>query len=147
MKNPKTTEERSRMMSSIRAVSKLKTLVTTELWQREYRFRRNVKSLKETPDIAIKKYKTVIFIDSYFWHFCPIHGKIPKSNVEFWTEELMRNQQRDMEVTNHYEKVDWNIHHIWEHEIRSDFDITINKISEFIDNAKLVYKQRLSTIK
>ena len=99
MKNPKTTEERSKIMGSIKAVSKLENMVTEELWSRGYRIRRNVRSLKGTPDIAIKKYKLVIFIDSCFWHLCPVHGKIPKSNVEFWTEKLRRNQQRDKDGT------------------------------------------------
>ena len=136
MKNPKTTEERSRMMGKIRAVSKLETLVTNELWGRGYRFRRNVRSLKGTPDIAIKKYKVVVFIDSCFWHLCPVHGKIPKTHVEFWTEKLTRNQERDREVNEFYEEKEWNILRIWEHEIRGDFEGAIQKMTHFIDKAK-----------
>lgn len=136
MKNPKTTEERSKIMGSIKAVSKLETMVTQELWRRDYRFRRNVRSLMGTPDIAIKKFKVVIFIDSCFWHLCPIHGRIPKSNVDFWTEKLNRNKERDKEVTQYYEEKDWNILRLWEHEIRGEFDEAIQKICDFIDNAK-----------
>jgi DNA mismatch endonuclease, patch repair protein len=143
MKNPKTSEERSKIMGSIKAVSKLETLVTKELWGRGYRVRRNVRSLKGTPDIAIQKYRVVIFIDSCFWHHCPIHGKIPKSNVDFWTEKLTRNQERDIEVTDYYKEKGWNIMRLWEHEIRSEFDSTIEKISAFIDAAKLAYEKRL----
>lgn len=127
---------RSEIMGSIKAVSKLETMVSNELWNRGYRFRRNVRSLKGTPDIAIKKYKIVIFIDSCFWHFCPIHGKMPKSNVEFWKAKLERNQERDKETNNYYKTKDWNILRIWEHEIRGNFDDTIKRISCFIDNAK-----------
>jgi len=136
MKNPKTTEERSKIMGSIKAVSKLETMVTQKLWRRDYRFRRNVRSLMGTPDIAIKKFKVVIFIDSCFWHLCPIHGRIPKSNVDFWTEKLNRNKERDKEVTQYYEEKDWNILRLWEHEIRGEFDEAIQKICDFIDNAK-----------
>ncbi|MFP7253872.1 very short patch repair endonuclease [Terribacillus goriensis] len=141
MRNPKTTEERSRIMGSIKAVSKLETLVTTELWRRGYRVRRNVKSLKGTPDIAIKKYKIVIFIDSCFWHVCPIHGRIPKSNIEFWNDKLLRNKERDKEVTKHYEEINWNLLRIWEHEIRGEFEITVNKICDFIEHAKTHVKK------
>ncbi|MDW2878147.1 MULTISPECIES: very short patch repair endonuclease [Bacillaceae] len=143
MKNPKTSEERSKIMGSIKAVSKLETMVTKELWGRGYRVRRNVRSLKGTPDIAIQKYRVVIFIDSCFWHHCPVHGKIPKSNVEFWTEKLTRNQERDKEVTDYYKEKGWNIMRLWEHEIRSEFDSTIEKISAFIDASKLAYEKRL----
>lgn len=89
-----------------------------------------------TPDIAIKKYKVVIFIDSCFWHFCPIHGKMPKSNVDFWKKKLERNQERDDETSHYYEDKEWHILRVWEHEIRKDFDNTIDKITHFIDNAR-----------
>jgi DNA mismatch endonuclease, patch repair protein len=141
MKNPKTTEERSRIMGSIKAVSKLENMVTQELWNRGYRFRRNVRSLKGTPDIAIKKYKVVIFIDSCFWHLCPIHGKIPKTNVEFWTNKLLRNQERDKEVSDFYIENDWNILRIWEHEIRGEFEKAVQRISDFIEESKKPYKE------
>jgi len=38
------------------------------LWKWGVRYRKNVKTLFGTPDIAIKKYKIVIFIDGDFWH-------------------------------------------------------------------------------
>ncbi|MGX5678403.1 hypothetical protein [Bacillus toyonensis] len=36
------------------------------MWSRGIKFRRNVKIIKGSPDIAIKKHKIVIFIDSCF---------------------------------------------------------------------------------
>ncbi|WP_423410449.1 very short patch repair endonuclease [Heyndrickxia sp. MSNUG] len=129
-------EQRSKIMSSIRAVSKLESLVTQELWKKGFRFRRNVRGMVGTPDIAIKKYKVVIFIDSCFWHFCPIHGKMPKSNIEFWKKKLHRNQERDKEHTQYYLQRNWHVLRIWEHEIRKDFNNTIEKIATFIEKAK-----------
>ncbi|WP_331271158.1 hypothetical protein [Bacillus sp. 123MFChir2] len=38
--------------------------------------------------MAIKKYKTVIFLDSCFWHGCNLHGNIPKSNRNYWKKIL-----------------------------------------------------------
>lgn len=125
-------QQRSKIMSSIKAVSKLESLVTQELWKKGFRFRRNVRGMVGTPDIAIKKYKVVIFIDSCFWHFCPVHGRMPKSNVEFWKKKLERNQQRDKEHTKFYLQKGWHILRIWEHEIRQDFDKTIQKIATFV---------------
>ncbi|WP_226087648.1 very short patch repair endonuclease [Mesobacillus sp. S13] len=131
-------QQRSKIMSSIKAVSKLESLVTQELWKKGFRFRRNVRGMVGTPDIAIKKYKVVIFIDSCFWHFCPIHGRMPKSNIEFWKKKLERNQERDKEHTQFYLQKGWHILRIWEHEIRQDFDETILKIATFIKHAKEV---------
>jgi DNA mismatch endonuclease (patch repair protein) len=75
-----TQAQRRKNMQAIKSRSKLEAKVTKSLWQKGIRFRKNVKSLPGKPDIAIKKYKVVIFIDSCFWHVCPIHGNSPKSN-------------------------------------------------------------------
>ncbi|MES9779227.1 DNA mismatch endonuclease Vsr, partial [Bacillus velezensis] len=88
-----TIEQRRKTMRSIKSESKLEQRITSELWRRGLRFRRNVKSLFGKPDIAIKKYKIVIFIDSCFWHNCPKHGHIPKSNIQYWNEKLLRNNR------------------------------------------------------
>ena len=78
-----TLEQRRKNMQAIKSKSKLEDLVARELWKRGIRYRRNVKTLFGKPDIAIQKYRVVIFIDSCFWHSCPVHGNIPKSNVEY----------------------------------------------------------------
>ncbi|WP_025851539.1 very short patch repair endonuclease [Paenibacillus ehimensis] len=126
-------EARSRNMSAIRSThTKIEDKVSRELWNRGIRFRRNVKKLKGKPDIAIKKYKIAIFIDSCFWHSCPEHGHIPKSNTDFWIEKLNRNKQRDISTTQYYRDIGWNVLRIWEHQIKNDFDGTIASIVEFI---------------
>lgn len=89
-----------------------------------------------TPDIAIKKYKLVIFIDSRFWHGCPIHGRIPKTNSDYWVNKIKKNKQRDEKVSNYYVRNEWNILRIWEHEIKEDFEGAVSKIGDFINKAK-----------
>lgn len=131
-----TPEQRRKTMSSIKAVSKLESIVASELWKKGYRFRRNTRKMMGTPDISIKKYKIVIFIDSCFWHQCPIHGNIPKTNVEFWEKKFARNKERDQEVDEYYEEKGWNIKRIWEHEVRQNLDGVIKELGEFIDSAK-----------
>ena len=37
------------------------------------------------------KERIAVFVDGCFWHGCPEHGVIPKSNREWWTEKLRRN--------------------------------------------------------
>ncbi|MGG3805401.1 hypothetical protein [Metabacillus fastidiosus] len=77
-------------MQVIRSQSKLENEFSRVLWKRELRFRKNVKSLFGKPEIAIKKYKIAIFIDSCFWHVCPLHGNRPKSNQKYWDKKLER---------------------------------------------------------
>ncbi|WP_378210808.1 very short patch repair endonuclease [Anoxybacteroides rupiense] len=129
-------ETRSKIMRSIRSKTKLEDLVCRELWRRGIRFRRNSKDLLGKPDISIKKYKIVIFIDSCFWHYCPIHGHFPKSNSEYWEKKLNRNIQRDEKVNSYYQDNDWNLLRIWEHQIKDDFSETIDHIVQFIENIK-----------
>ncbi|MGU3471896.1 very short patch repair endonuclease [Paenibacillus sp. D51F] len=128
-------EVRSKNMKSIRSISVLEGLVSKELWRRGLRFRKNSKKLFGKPDISIKKYRVVIFIDSCFWHFCDLHGRYPKSNIEYWEKKLNRNKQRDIEITEYYKNKGWNVLRIWEHQVKKDFDKTIDDILEFIDFA------------
>jgi len=131
-----TKEKRREIMQSVRSQSALENLVSRELWKRGIRFRKNVKSLFGKPDIAIKKYKIVVFIDSCFWHACETHGRRPKSNEEFWNKKLDRNKNRDKEVQNYYLEKGWHIKRIWEHDIKNDFEQTLAELVQFIENIR-----------
>ncbi|WP_438297394.1 very short patch repair endonuclease [Sporosarcina sp. FA15] len=105
-------EQRSKNMSAIKSQSKLENLFTKAIWKKGVRFRKNVRKLYGNPDVSIQKYKIVIFIDSCFWHACPIHFKMPKSNQEYWDKKLARNIERDLEVTAYYTENNWYVKRI-----------------------------------
>ncbi|MGG1547727.1 very short patch repair endonuclease [Bacillus paralicheniformis] len=130
-------EKRTKTMKAIRSQSKLENIFTKALWKKGYRFRKNSKTLFGKPDISIKKYKIVIFIDSCFWHVCPLHSNEPKSNQGYWKNKLLRNQQRDKKVNEYYRENGWHIKRIWEHEIKEDFDKAIADTCDFIDKVKI----------
>lgn len=132
-----TREQRSQVMKSIKAQSILENEVSKALWHKGVRFRKNVRSLFGNPDISIKKYKIVIFIDSCFWHACPIHGNTPKSNTDFWSDKLKRNKERDLEVNAYYKDKGWSVIRIWEHELKDDFDGVIEKLIQVIQEKEL----------
>ncbi|WP_139489264.1 very short patch repair endonuclease [Brevibacillus dissolubilis] len=127
-----TPEQRRKNMQAIRSISHLERRIAQELWNRGIRFRRNVKNMFGKPDIAIKKYKVVIFIDSCFWHACPKHCVIPKTNTDFWLQKFKRNQDRDAKVNEFYRSKDWNLLRIWEHEAKADLSGTVDRIAEWI---------------
>lgn len=131
-----TKEQRSKVMRSIKSQSQLENLVSRELWKRGFRFRKNDRSLFGKPDISIKKYKVVIFIDSCFWHFCEIHGHRPKTNQEYWDKKLNRNIQREAKVKEYYSQHGWNLIRIWEHSIKEDLEAVIDELDSFIKTAK-----------
>ncbi|RBW68224.1 very short patch repair endonuclease [Bacillus taeanensis] len=129
-------EQRRKNMQAIGSQSKLENRVSRELWKRGMRFRKNDKSLFGKPDISIKKYKVVIFIDSCFWHACEQHGNRPKSNQEYWDKKLERNKNRDIEVNEYYKKNHWHLKRVWEHEIKEDLDEVVDNLIDFIEYAK-----------
>lgn len=131
-----TTEQRRKNMQAIRSISQIETIFSKELWKKGVRFRRNVKDLYGKPDIAIKKYKIVIFIDSCFWHQCPLHAVRPKSNTDYWEKKLARNVARDKEVNDYYEEREWKILRIWEHEIKGNLSATVDATYKFINDTK-----------
>lgn len=131
-----TKEQRRKNMQNIRSISKLESIVSNELWKKGFRFRRNSKNLFGKPDISIKKYKVVIFIDSCFWHHCPIHGNMPKSNLDYWKNKLERNIKRDKEVDEYYHEKNWNLKRIWEHDVKEDLDKVIEDLACFIRKAQ-----------
>ena len=131
-----TSEQRRKNMQAIKSHSKLEELVTKELWKKGVRYRRNSHELLGKPDVSIKKYRLVIFIDSCFWHSCPIHGKVPKTNVEFWEKKLRKNKDRDNLVNNYYRTNGWHVIRIWEHEIHENLEVVIENIITTINLLK-----------
>lgn len=112
-------EKRSEIMSKVRHKdSKIETEFRKKLWNAGFRYRKNSSKHFGKPDLVIKRYETVIFIDSCFWHGCKEHGSMPLTNKKFWKEKIARNIARDLEVNDHYKKIGWNIVRIWEHDLK-----------------------------
>lgn len=113
-----TKKKRSEVMSLIRHKdSKIEVAVRKRLWAEGFRYSKNSTKYFGKPDIVLPKYKTVIFVDSCFWHGCRRHGSIPQTRKKFWTEKIIRNKARDKEVNQRYRKCMWNIVRVWEHDI------------------------------
>lgn len=130
-------EKRTQIMSSIHSTkTSLENLVSSYLWKKGLRFRRNDKTLYGKPDISVKKYRLVIFIDSCFWHGCPDHCRMPHSNTDYWKRKISRNSQRDVQVTLYYEQRDWRILRVWEHDLVKDLLHTLERIETFFLKAK-----------
>lgn len=66
-------------------------------------------------DIAFPRRKVAVFVDGCFWHCCPDHGTIPKSNQTYWIPKLHQNVERDKRVTEGLLSEGWQVIRIWEH--------------------------------
>lgn len=126
---------RSYNMSRIRSKdSKPESMVRHFLFLKGFRYRKNVKKLPGCPDIVLKKYKTVIFVNGCFWHMhnCK-YFVMPKSNEDFWRTKIERNKQRDVENLEKLKSIGWRTIVIWECQLKKDFqnytlDNLINQI-------------------
>lgn len=111
--------KRSEIMSRIKNKdSKIEVLFRKDLWRQGFRYSKNSKKYFGKPDIVLLKHKTVIFIDSCFWHGCKKHCRIPAANKKYWVNKIERNKERDKEVNKYYKKSDWKIFRIWEHDLK-----------------------------
>ena len=117
--------------------TKLELIVRKSLWKDGYRYRKNDRRLLSNPDISFRSRRIVIFLDSCFWHACPIHFIMPKSNIEYWETKIKRNVERDTEVSNHYLEEGWTILRFWEHEVYNDLERVIKTIKYFVDQKKI----------
>ena len=66
-------------------------------------------------DIAFPRRKLAVFVDGCFWHCCPDHGTVPKSNQTYWIPKLSQNVERDKRVTEGLLSEGWDVIRIWEH--------------------------------
>jgi DNA mismatch endonuclease (patch repair protein) len=57
-----------------------------------------------------------VFVDGCFWHACPEHGSVPKSNGAYWVPKLARNQERDEHIDRALLAAGWTVLRVWEHE-------------------------------
>ena len=69
------------------------------------------------PDFIFRKVRLAVFVDGCFWHGCPRHASIPKSNGAFWRRKLAANKARDRLVTRTLRARGWHVLRIWEHEL------------------------------
>lgn len=80
----------------------------------------NVASILGKPDLVILSLKLAIFVDGCFWHGCPQHGNMPKSNKTYWTSKIIGNMARDEANTVELEENGWTVWRVWEHDLKPD---------------------------
>ena len=98
MTDIKTPEERSRNMAAIKSTdTRPEMLVRRYLHSMGWRYRLHSKKLPGKPDIVMRRFMTVIFVNGCFWHGhrgCKYY-RLPKSNTEFWEQKIEQNRLRD----------------------------------------------------
>ena len=125
--------KRSEIMRAVRSKDSIMEIrFRKALWKASYRYTKNAGNYFGKPDLALRKYKTVIFLDSCFWHGCEEHCRMPSTRKDYWVAKIERNKKRDAEVNEHYQNNGWHVLRIWEHEMTKDCDDVIARTINFL---------------
>jgi len=110
----------------------LESAVHKVLYRIGARYRKNVKELPGSPDIANRSRKKAIFIHGCFWHYHETcgRGRIPTRNREFWTEKLKRNVERDRRKAADLTELGYDVLILWGCELK-DTERLQKRLHEF----------------
>lgn len=138
--------QRSFNMSMIKGKdTKPEMLVRRFLFGNGFRYRVNLKGLPGKPDIVLRKYGVVIFINGCFWHGhenCK-YFKIPKTRSDWWQDKIERNIKRDAKVRDELRQIGWRTMVIWECQLKpKDRDNTLKELAYLLDLAYLEKLQK-----
>ena len=97
----------------IRLESLLRSLLG---WRR--RIDRHLTTLPGQPDFFVQSLKLAVFLDGCFYHCCPRHGHIPKSNRKYWQPKLARNTKRDKKTRALLRRRGISVWRLWEHQLK-----------------------------
>jgi DNA mismatch endonuclease (patch repair protein) len=132
-----TKEQRSKLMSHVGNKDTLPERYIRSLLHRlRYRFGLHSRTIVGTPDLVLRKYGVLIFVDGCFWHGhedCPLF-RPPKTGKKYWNVKIERNRQRDKEIDRRLLVAGWRVLHIWECALHSKARISEEKLIGAIEN-------------
>lgn len=141
-----TKEQRHHCMAAIHGKNTKPELVVRHyLFSHGFRYRLNHPRLPGHPDLVLRKYRTVIFVNGCFWHGhdnCPSF-RLPKTNVSYWKAKIERNKQRDIAEQKRLAAMGWHCITVWECQLKpssreqtlASLAFTLNRI--FIEDHRL----------
>ena len=110
---------RSELMSRIRSVSGAERRAASLCAARAgCRLRHQPKGVEGRPDYANKARKVAVFFHGCFWHSCPRHGTLPRTNRAFWRRKFQGNARRHRRAVRRLRAAGWRVITVWEHELR-----------------------------
>lgn len=118
---------RSRIMASIRSrgngtteepMARALRSIGVSGWRRHRRIRTPWGFVR--PDFVFPRERVAVMVQGCFWHCCPKHGSVPKSNRGFWEAKLDGNRRRDRRNGRFLRSSGWDVVTIWEHSVKSD---------------------------
>ena len=116
--------------------TKIEVILRKALWEKGIRYRKNYDKLPGHPDIAITKYRIVIFCDGEFFHgkdWEVLKPRLEKgNNSKFWISKISRNRERDDEINKRLLFEGWIVIRFWGRDIKKHPEECLKVIEEAI---------------
>ena len=110
-------KKRSALMARIGSKNtKPEMILRKALFAAGFRYRLHDPSLPGKPDIVLKRFQAVIFVNGCFWHGhkgCK-DFKLPATNRKFWRKKIEDNRKRDRRNIAELKKAGWHVLVVWE---------------------------------
>lgn len=112
--------------------SQIELILRKALWNKGFRYRKNVKSVYGHPDIAFIGKRIAIFCDSEFWHGYDWENRKNDFKVrqDFWIPKIERNIERDNEVNKKLQQDGWTVLRFWGNEIKNNLNSCILAVEQ-----------------
>ncbi|WP_286135001.1 very short patch repair endonuclease [Mycobacterium sp. UM_Kg1] len=85
-------------------------------------------------DLVFTRARVAVFIDGCFWHGCPEHHTVARTNAEFWATKVSGNRTRDERTNAVLNEAGWTVLRFWEHE---DPSTAAQAIREVVESTRL----------
>ncbi|MFB7341514.1 very short patch repair endonuclease [Streptomyces hydrogenans] len=77
---------------------------------------RPIPAIRRTADLVFSRARIAVFLDGCFWHACPEHFTVSRTNPEYWAEKAEKNRARDRQTDTILQEAGWAVLRVWEHE-------------------------------
>lgn len=88
-----------------------------------------IPTVRSRADLVFRGSRVAVYIDGCFWHGCPLHHTVAKSNQDYWAAKLAANRERDERVVRTLEAAGWLPLRFWEHE---DPDLVASEVERCV---------------
>ncbi|MCU7863359.1 MAG: very short patch repair endonuclease, partial [Candidatus Thiodiazotropha sp. (ex Lucinoma borealis)] len=127
---------RSKMMSRIRGKDTSPELLLRQgLYRNGFRYRLHSAAIPGKPDIVLKKYRALMFVNGCFWHGHECHlFKWPKTRPEFWKSKILGNRERDARSLENCRNLGWRVLIVWECALKGKNRQAPEKVIELVSD-------------
>lgn len=77
---------------------------------------RPIPKVRRTADLVFTRARLAVFLDGCFWHGCPQHHTVAKTNADYWATKVDANRRRDRQTDELLTDAGWEVLRVWEHE-------------------------------